>query len=187
MTIHASSQMDRRTMLRGSITLAGAVVVLPGMASLAGCAAAPATLEPHRALVAAIADAVIPATDTPGALIAGVPDYVAAVFEQHLTADQQREFVDGLAAIDASAQKLLGTSLADAGADDRAAALSALASSDEAAPAKAAWRQLRDLVIFGFYTSETATQELPYEELPGRYSGCVPLAEIGGAWLERGV
>ena len=48
-------------------------------------------------------------------------------------------------------------------------------------------QQLRDLVIFGFYTSEAATSELSYEELPGRYDGCVPMAEIGRAWLDRGV
>lgn len=187
MTAHRPPLLDRRAMLRGSITLAGAVVVLPAMASLSGCASAPLTLEPHLDLVSAIADAIIPATETPGAIDAGVPDYVAAVFESHLTADQQNEFIEGLVAIDDLAQATLGVPFASARAAQRASLLNTLTASKDDAPARSAWQQLRDLVIFGFYTSEAATEELKYEEIPGRYAGCVPLAEVGGAWLDRGV
>jgi hypothetical protein len=49
------------------------------------------------------------------------------------------------------------------------------------------WRSLREITIFGYYTSEAATKELNFEELPGRYNGCVPMEEVGRAWLDRGV
>ena len=172
--------MDRRSLLRGSITLAGAAIVLPSLAGLAGCTSAPPTLANHMGLISAVSDRIIPATETGGALAAKVPDYIAAVFQDHFTQDQQREFVAGLEV------------LADAGIEGAPPAqqdtiLSGISKSDPADPGKAIFQQLRDMTLFGFYTSEIATQELAYEEIPGRYVGCVPLAEVGNAWLERGV
>ena len=66
-----------------------------------------------------------------------------------------------------------------------ASAIERIAQSD--ASAKAHFSQIRDMVIFGYYTSEVASEELAYEEYPGRFDGCVPLSEIGAAWLDRGV
>lgn len=184
--------MQRRSFLRGTVTLAGVSVALPGLMSLGGCAQAPASLEPLMPMIGAIADKVIPATDTPGALAAGVPDYIAAVFAAHFSVEQQQEFVAGLSAIDALADDRGGTSFVQAPADVQDAVLTELGvSASEAQSGEpdsgAVWKQLRDMVIFGFYTSEAATEELPYEALPGRFDGCMPMAEVGRAWLVRGV
>lgn len=176
--------MQRRSFLRGTITLAGASIALPGLFSLGGCAQAPASLAPLMPTIGAIADKVIPVTDTPGALAAGVPDYIAAVFDTFFTADQQQEFLAGLGTIDALAEQQGAASFADAPADVQDAVLGELSKAD--AEGGAVWKQLRDMVIFGFYTSESGTNEMPYEAIPGKYIGCLPLEEVGGAWLERG-
>lgn len=44
-------------------------------------------------------------------------------------------------------------------------------------------KQLKALVVFGYYTSEPgATQELAYLAIPGGYKGNFKLKEIGRAW-----
>ena len=46
-----------------------------------------------------------------------------------------------------------------------------------------AYRQLKELTLAGYYTSEPgATEELRWEAAPGRYDADVPLSEIGRAW-----
>ena len=45
------------------------------------------------------------------------------------------------------------------------------------------YRQLKELTVAGYYTSEVgATQELQWQAAPGRYDSDVPLSEIGRAW-----
>ncbi|WP_298468575.1 gluconate 2-dehydrogenase subunit 3 family protein [uncultured Erythrobacter sp.] len=172
--------MDRRSLLRGSVTVAGAAIILPSLASLGGCSSMPASLTEKMDLISAISDRIIPATDTGGALAAKVPEYIAALFEKHFSEDQQSAFAMGLDAIG-------DAGFAAASPEQQDDILSGLASADDADAGKATFQQLRDMTIFGFYTSEVATEELSYEELPGRYDGCVPLSEVGRAWLDRGV
>ena len=45
------------------------------------------------------------------------------------------------------------------------------------------FRTMKELTVVGYYTSEPgATVELRHEAVPGRYEGCVPLAQIGRTW-----
>ena len=45
------------------------------------------------------------------------------------------------------------------------------------------YRQLKELTVAGYYTSEAgATEELQFNAVMGRYDPDVPLAEIGRAW-----
>ena len=52
------------------------------------------------------------------------------------------------------------------------------------APAPAPFfRTMKELTLLGYYTSELgATKELRHAPVPGRYEGCVPLAQVGRAW-----
>ena len=187
MTDIQSFALNRRSVLRGSVTIAGAAVILPTFATLGGCSTAPANLEKHRALIAAIVGRIIPETDTPGAVAAGVPGYIVAVFDQHFTGEQQRDFVDGLDAIAEIARREGVADFTKAPVTGQDAVLKALADASEDQPAKQVWRHLHDMTVFGFYTAEAATQELAYEEIPGRQIGCLPFEEVGRAWLDRGV
>ncbi len=54
---------------------------------------------------------------------------------------------------------------------------------DDAPPGTPFFRQLKELTLSGYYTSEVgATQELQWIEAPGRYDADVPLSEVGRAW-----
>ena len=48
------------------------------------------------------------------------------------------------------------------------------------------FREFRNLIVAGYYTSEVgASVELRFELVPGRYLPCAPLAELGRAWDYR--
>ncbi len=189
MTVHdTSNTISRRSLLRGTVTIAGAAIVLPTMGSLAGCSrGANGNLAGKIGLIDAVSDLVIPQTDTPGARLANVPAYIEAVFTDHFTTEQQDDFAAGLSVFDDMASDAGADSFASASPDQQRAILTELDSGASDKPGRATWQQLRDMTIFGFYTSEQATEELGFEEIPGRYDACIPLEEVGHAWLHRGV
>ena len=59
-------------------------------------------------LVATIAEHIIPATDTPGARAAGVNRFVDVILSDYYKDDERKKFLDGLAQLEARAEKELG-------------------------------------------------------------------------------
>lgn len=200
MTCTKVTPLSRRAALKGGLATA---LGLPAMATaLAACTPAQLRLSSdYSELLVKVSDLVIPQTDTPGALAAGVPDYVRAVVGAFLTDEEQASFKAGLTGFDELAHELKAESflaaatdqqievlkVLDAGAGDFALEDDTEAASDEEADKWTSWSRLRDMIVFGYYTSEVATEELRFDEIPGRYVGDVPLQEVGRAWLSRGV
>ena len=141
----------------------------------------------YAALIEEISELIVPETDTPGAKAAGVPAYVQAVVGTHYTAAERDAFMADLAIFDEMAHERGARTFTAASPAIRQDILSTLDSSDAAAPGYAIWRQLRAMVIFGYYTSEAAMQELHYDPVPGKYDGDVDFEEIGRAWLTTGI
>jgi len=85
----------------------------------------------------------------------------------------------GLRALDARSSDRHGRAFAEIAPEDRAALLSVL--DDEALSkqdGEAHWfAQLKELTIWGYFTSETVMTKVLHESPmgPGRYEGCVPL------------
>lgn len=163
--------IDRREALRRAALLLGGALSAPLAAGvLAGCEARgvpdgswrPRVLTPHQAeLLATIADQILPATDTPGARAVGVHRFIDALLAESYSAAEREQFVAGLVE--------LGQQRAQLDRLDR-----------EAAPF---FRSLKELTLVGYYTSEIgATRELHHVPVPGRYDGCVPLAQVGRTW-----
>jgi hypothetical protein len=65
-------------------------------------------------LVATIAEHIIPATETPGARAAGVHRFVDVILSDYYKEDERKRFLDGLAALDARAEKELGAPFLEA-------------------------------------------------------------------------
>lgn len=118
--------MDRREMVR----LLGGVLAVPMLSGYSGEELlalgrrlnARATLDsplalfdPHqRATVSAIAERIIPETDTPGAGAAGVPEFIELIVAEHYTAAERARFMDGLKNVDARSRSRFGRDLAGA-------------------------------------------------------------------------
>ncbi len=147
-----------------------------GPAAHARAAANPPTLfrTDERAVVSAIADAILPRTDTPGALDVGVPAFIEFITAEWMTDDERTAFRAGLAALDAHALASHGRAWP---------ALDAAAASAELdwATDQPTYRRLKSYVLHGYFTSERVQREVFHTNItPGRYFGCNPLPATGG-------
>ena len=109
-----ASEMTRREALKRAAWILGGTVSAPTILGvLAGCQAerktqafTPRTLTPDQhSTVEAIADIIIPETDTPGARAAGVDQFVDAMLTDYYPAKERDRFIAGLARVDARAQR----------------------------------------------------------------------------------
>lgn len=141
----------------------------------------------HRALVSALADTLIPRTDSPGASDVGVPEWIEIVVADHFTGADRRTLLEGLDAIDAPARKG-GTPFARLDRARREAVVAALDRRMERVPRwfdpspgirrKAqgavrraerafglhadvrAYEQVKSLIVHGYFTSERVEREV---------------------------
>ena len=188
--------MNRRDLLR-SLTTAIALPVISGLetdqlfglgrrAHARARAGGLRVLDPHQSeTVATIADMIIPPTDTPGARAAEVHRFVDLLLAEWAPDDDRKQFLEGLADVDARARVVSATDFLSATEAQRATILSTLDA--EAQERRKTAREgpphffdrMKFLTVFGYCTSEVgATAELHYEVIPGSYNGCTEL----GRW-----
>lgn len=150
----------------------------------------------QRALVQTIAEIVIPKTDTPGAIEAGVPEFIDLIVSEWYTDNERQIFLAGLTDIDKYCSSEFKANFLACSPQQRNAALShfeQLASAYKATPGSffqkssdegtPFFSKIKELTIFGYYTSEVgATQELRYNMMPGQFIGDYPLNKVGRAW-----
>jgi hypothetical protein len=149
------------------------------------------TLTPaQNEIVVAMSDALIPATDTPGAKAAKVNEFIDLILSEWATDEEKSVFLEGLAEADRRTNELFGRGFAAAPANEQAAIVQRF--DDELAAyrngqvtewtppwelqkAPPFFEQMRRLVLVGYYTSTVGQeQELKVEVIPGALHGCVP-------------
>lgn len=184
--------LNRRDTIRGLVLTIGASSSL-----LAGRAFAAAALSwTPKALTTAqagvldvVSELIIPATDTPGARDAGVPQFIDRALADYCDKAQAARLRGGLDRMNADARATHGGDFTALAPQQQVALLTVY--DQEAAVARGQdsthfFTDLEDLVTVGYFTSEPgATVALRYEPVPGAYHGTVPLAEIGRAWATR--
>ncbi|WP_294194190.1 gluconate 2-dehydrogenase subunit 3 family protein [uncultured Sphingomonas sp.] len=184
--------IDRRQALGGIAAMFGASLYAP----LARAAAAAATkgggipvisegppsvqvfTPAQRTLMTALSDRIVPTTDTPGAIAAGVPQYIEKLLADWSTPEDRVPIVAGLDALAARAQadyKKTAAQLTPVQMD----ALLTLAMDDKLPGGAAFFEPFRQMVIAGYYTSEIGiTQEREYLPVPGSYDGAFPYSKV---------
>jgi hypothetical protein len=146
--------------------------------------------DAHLALVGAIADTILPRTDSPSATDVGVPAFVDVIVSENYSDAERAAFLAGLDALD-SWIPLPGTAadssgvrptrpvpLARVSSEERARIVDAIehAPSRRPEPMRTYWR-LKGLVVHGYFTSERVMKDvLHVEVMPGRFEGSAPLA-----------
>lgn len=188
--------MNRREWLKCVSALAAGAVAGPSLlATFDAFAAAqapgyaPAFFKaPQNQVMTSVVDIIIPRTDTPGAVDAGVPAFIDQMFAAVYTQDEQQRYLSSLAAFDqAGGNPFLALD------DNQRKALvkklheEALAHPDDAEKASAANFVLmtKKLAMLGFFLSQPGcTQVLQYAPVPGAYHADIPLAKAGNgrAW-----
>jgi hypothetical protein len=182
----------RRSALIKLAALCGMALSGDALAALAAggasrhAAAAPGLLSAEAlALTGVLANHIIPATDTPGALAVGAHRTIDHMLLACATQPEQQAFVDGLARIEAVTLAETGKRFGALPARRQVDLLHAL--DDGKAPFTAAdqhfFRQLKSYTLFAYYTSEAgATRELAYLPVPGGFKGNFPVRKNTRTW-----
>lgn len=178
------STLNRRKLLRAMATAAGLAATPASVwASFDSDAGAGARARP---MLDWLCDAVIPDTDTPGAVAAGVPAFVDLAIAHGL-----RGAVGNLLSIFASdLERLAGSDPLGLAENERLALLADVDRRTMSRPPDTTlspglrhWPTLKTLILIGYYTSEIgSTQELRYQLVPGRLDPDVPLEPGDRAW-----
>jgi gluconate 2-dehydrogenase gamma chain len=175
-TLHV---MDRRSLLRAAILLVGGVAVAPD-----AMAAAPGPFfgATERAALDLVCETMIPRTDTPGAIDAGVPAFLEQLMTTWASPPNRQRMRDTIGRLARAAQADTGRALSALSPAERtkwlAAQDAALLNADDAG-----YRHLKQLILTGYYYSEAgATQELRYELVPGSWDPAVPVTADTRAW-----
>jgi len=169
----------RRDILRNFAVLFGANLAAPLARALAQDAPAPGFAASHtlftaaqNAQVAAIAGRIVPTTDTPGAVEAGVPAFMEMMLADWYAQKDRDEFAAGLVALENDCFARFGKGLAAASADQQDMVLTAAMNGGVAALPPGFFEHTRQLVFLGYYSSEIGCrQERIYLPLPQRYDG----------------
>jgi gluconate 2-dehydrogenase gamma chain len=150
----------------------------------------------QRKIVAAMSEVIIPRTDTPGAIDAGVPKYIELMAANWLNDGERTIFNAGLQDIETRIPKEYGSPFDQLSAAQQLQILEAL----ENDASDSQWYefgntlrefisdapficQLKELTIWGFFTSqEGASQVLRYDPMPMYFDGDIPLASDESSW-----
>ena len=178
----AGSGISRREAIRRAALLAGIVLSpewLPAV-DLAAPAAQALSLTPAQgAIVTAIADRIIPRTDTPGAAEVGVPAFIGLLYGQFMTEAERQMLTSGLAEVEAAANATHGASFATLTAERQDALLRGIARAEESRD-EGFFRLIRSATVLGYFTSEQVGKNvLNYDPVPGRYDSCIPIEQVG--------
>ncbi|QJB30243.1 gluconate 2-dehydrogenase subunit 3 family protein [Chitinophaga oryzae] len=189
--------MHRRDAIRNVAILLGTAISASTLSALESCTgSAPKNYDLHKpetkALLAEIAETIIPTTSTPGAKAAKVDEFIVVMMNDCYKKSDQDVFLDGLKKIDAASQKQFKKNFMDITPEQRTELLTQIdkerveynkrKDKKEGDPTHY-FQYLKELTLLGYFTSkEGATQALRYVPVPGKYEGCIPYKKGDKAW-----
>ncbi len=150
----------------------------------------------ERKVIAAMCEVILPRTETPGAIDAGVPRYIELMAANWLNDQERTIFTAGLADMTTRIPSEYGKPFNELAPKQQVRVLEAL----EADASNSPWYdlgnvqrqfisdapficQMKELTIWGFFTSEVgAKQVLRYDPMPMRFDGDVPLSPEDSSW-----
>lgn len=191
--------MDRREALQRAAWMLGYTISIPTLtAVLNGCKAQPElTFKPtflsedQAQIVSAVAEIIVPKTDTPGATEAGVPGFIDVLVRDCYKKEDQDNFLAGLKAFNEDAKASMGDTFLELDADKQTEYVTKVHNDTIEANRREEYKDkprpfiltMKELTVVGFFTSQPgAEQVLQYIAVPGKYEGCKPLAEVGKTW-----
>ncbi|OZY86951.1 hypothetical protein CBP51_08160 [Cellvibrio mixtus] len=189
-----SDGVSRRAALKQLALACGLALSASSLSALAASFSAPTDFSRSKKtlltakqleLVRTLGDIIIPATDTPGAVSAGVHDFINHYTAYCASSAEQQQLLATLARIESAAHDEFKTAFTALTNAQQLQLLNAMeqAQNGFSQADRKGLKQFKALVVFGYYTSEPgATQELAYLAIPGGYKGNFKLKEIGRAW-----
>ena len=192
--------MNRREALRRTAAITGvAVSSSVSIAFLKGCSPSgkpswpPIFLKPEEIqIVSAIADTILPKTDTPGALDVSVPEFIDLMLRDIYGDDEKATFRAELKAFNDGVDSKYGNPFHECTKEEQS---SIIGEQEEAISSGEMWNgtrnfyhTLKQITLLGFFTSEQVmTTMLDYNPIPGRQEGCIPLGPDGRVYVDNNV
>lgn len=145
------------------------------------------TLSPAQArAISALADVILPETETPAASDVGVTEFIDTLLTGWLSDAERDWFLAGIDTVDPLAQRAYGADFADCEPVSQVAIVAALDAeldrlrndpdSDET---KNFFYDVKRFTLAGYFTSEEGLRSLGYRIVPGAFEGCVLLDQYG--------
>lgn len=188
--------MNRRKAIRNIALFTGAGAAAAGGLGYFKFFSKPnlALLEKEKDLISALADTIIPDTDTPGAKACGAGDFITLMLKDCTPRNAQNRFLDGLLDVKAYADDKYGKPFEACSVAERGAIVSHFEKRDRpysSIAGKISKRLIGDpffvtlkrYTILGYCTSQSgATKAMAYDYIPGSYQGCIPLQPGQKCW-----
>ena len=150
----------------------------------------------QRSMTAVVAELIIPETDTPGAVEAGVPHFIELMVSDWYTDTERDIFFAGLKSLNQFCQENFGRGFLDCNEEQQIKSLEHAEQESKTYKGKPAdlmskdvdentpfFTKIKELTVLGYYTSEVgAKQELSYNPMPMKFDGDFDFAEVGRQW-----
>jgi hypothetical protein len=154
-------------------------------------------LDHSKSTIAALAESIIPLSNTPGAGACGLDDFIVKMVKDCTTEAEKNLFIDGLKKLQDRTQDIYGKKFEVCSMTEKKDILQhfervakpakgLLGKIEEKYLPKPFFTLLKEYAVLGYCTSEIgATQGLSYVLIPGAYRGCLPLQAGQKAWATR--
>ncbi len=151
----------------------------------------------QKPLIDALAETIIPKTDTPGAKEAGVGETILVLLKECTTKPSQNKFIDGLKDLISYCSSTYHKSYIDCTPQEQATVLrhfqekgkttkGIIGKAQNKYLGKSFYTTLAEYTTHAYCTSELgATLGLSYSMVPGKYSGCIPLEPNQRTWATK--
>jgi hypothetical protein len=154
-------------------------------------------LEQQKDLLAALADTIIPPTDSPGARAAGVQDFMITLLKDCTDRRSLNNFINGLHDLQSHCRSNYQVSFTQCSEADRISTLThfeqkdrphsgILGKAENRYLGKPFFMTLKEYTVTAYCTSELgATHGLAYVPVPVYYHGCLPWQPGQPAWATK--
>lgn len=154
-------------------------------------------LNHKKELLAALAETIIPATDTPGAREAGVGAYIYIMVKDCTDRKSQNKFINGLKELEEYCSGHYQKTYIQCSASEQQTILrhfqqkgrsygGIIGKVQDRYLGRSFFSTLKEYAVQGYCTSELgATKGLAFIAIPGRYNGCIPLEKKQKTWATR--
>ena len=165
--------MNRRELIKNIAIISGGLF-LGSSYLLSGCRrddAGTMILSPElKNLLAEVAETMIPETATPGAKTTKAADFIAVVFQDIYSDQEQKDFIAALTKINNKAHEKHNTDFTTLTAKERTVVFN-----ETKDPKDKGFLAMYQIVLFAYLTSEQGMQaSFRYTPVPGKYIGDIP-------------
>lgn len=196
-------ELDRRAYLKRILVLTGFGISFGSIITYFSCRnylskkECSNILNQKKTLIADLTETIIPRTMSPGAIDAGVSNYIILVVENCFNEDDQREFIGGLTDFENFCQSINHKKFSSCTYEEKYSVVAAFSNKSIYSSriitkirnkifGKPFYLKFRELTVEGYCLSKLgATRGLNYDFIPGNYIGCLPIQKKQLSWATK--